>query len=116
MAQYVYLLIYGLAGQTESGLTQIADLEVESQQLQSLNARLEEDLLAAERTGKRQSRAGNGHDDSEVMSGATGEPFLRLLNMLGIAHTQKLCISGYFHTGHDGCNVISRTLHKCVCN
>lgn len=69
-----------MAGQSESSLTQIADLEAELQEVQSLNARLEEDLLAAERTGSRMHRPGNGHelDTSQsgfgsVLSGSQGE-------------------------------------------
>ena len=56
------------AGQNEAGLTQIGELQAQLTQLQSLNAKLEEDLLAAERTG-RLYRAGNGQDpqnESEI--------------------------------------------------
>ena len=57
------------AGQSDSSLTQIADLESELQQLQALNARLEEDLLAAERTGSRMGRPPNGHPLDPAHSG-----------------------------------------------
>ena len=62
------------AGQSDSSLTQIADLESELQQLQALNARLEEDLLAAERTGSRLGRPPNGHplDPSHSGDGLSG--------------------------------------------
>ncbi len=77
-----------MAGQSESSLTQIADLEAELQEVQSLNARLEEDLLAAERTGSRMQRPGNGHDldtsqsgFGSVLSGSQGE---FCCNMLGL--------------------------------
>ncbi len=69
-----------MAGQSESSLTQVADLEAELQEVQRLNARLEEDLLAAERTGSRMQRPGNGHelDTSQsgfgsVLSGSQGD-------------------------------------------
>ena len=52
-------------GKTEAGLTQIADLESELSQLQSLNAKLEEDFLAAERAGSHMSISGNGHDPGD---------------------------------------------------
>lgn len=52
------------AGQSEAGLTQIGELQAELSQLQSLNAKMEEDLLAAERTG-RHSAAGNGQDPQD---------------------------------------------------
>ncbi len=58
-----------VSGQSEASLTQIGDLESELQQVQSLNARLEEDLLAAERTGSRMNRPGNGHDLAASQSG-----------------------------------------------
>lgn len=45
------------AGQTEASQTQAAELNEKLGQLQSLNAKLEEDLLAAEHV----SKAGNGH-------------------------------------------------------
>ena len=61
-------------GQTEAGLTQIADMESELSQLQNLNANLEEDLLAAEHAGSHTGRAGNGHDPKdEAQHGFDGE-------------------------------------------
>ena len=79
------------AGQNETGLTQIGDLESQIQQLQSLNARLEEDLLAAERTGSRANRPGNGHDP-EV---APGEPCIAFLGHTAAWATWILLL-GYF--------------------
>lgn len=62
------------AGQTEAGLTQIAVLEADLSRLQSLNAKLEEDLLAAEHAGNHMSKAGNGHDpDADSQPGFNGE-------------------------------------------
>lgn len=56
-------------GQTEAGLTQIAELESELSQLQSLNAKLEEDL----RAGSYMGTAGNGHNpDDEFQPGFHG--------------------------------------------
>lgn len=52
-------------GQIEAGLTQIADLQSEVSQLQSLNAKLEEDFLAAERAGSHMGTSGNGHDPED---------------------------------------------------
>ncbi|KAL0022630.1 hypothetical protein WJX77_011900 [Trebouxia sp. C0004] len=63
------LHVADLTGQSESSLTQIADLEAELQEVQRLNARLEEDLLAAERTGSRMQRPGNGHELDTSQSG-----------------------------------------------
>ncbi len=47
-------------------LTRIADLEAELNQLQLLNAKLEEDLLVAEGAGGHMSKAGNGHDLDDI--------------------------------------------------
>ena len=72
--RFCFRLIGHCAGQTEAGLTQIADLEGELTQLQNLNAKLEEDLLAAERTGSRMSKPGNGHDPNDnLMASAQGK-------------------------------------------
>lgn len=59
-------------GHTESSLTQIGELEAEVSQLQSLNAKLEGDLLAAERSGSRLSKAGNGHDPDGTSQNGMG--------------------------------------------
>ena len=67
---------FACAGQAEAGLTQISELEGELSQLQSLNAKLEEDLLAAERSGSRLSKAGkagNGHDPGDASQSGFGE-------------------------------------------
>lgn len=62
------------AGQTEAGQTQVADLKAELSQAQSLNAKLEEDLLAAERVGSHMSKAGNGQvSGDESQPGFNGE-------------------------------------------
>jgi len=93
-----------VAGQSESSLTQIADLEAELQEVQSLNARLEEDLLAAERTGSRMHRPGNGHelDTSQsgfgsVLSGSQGEICCNVLtsDLAAIVKARMACIIGW---------------------
>lgn len=95
-----------MAGQSESSLTQIADLEARLQEVQTLNARLEEDLLAAERTGSRMQRPGNGHelDASQsgfgsVLSGSQGESSCSMLtsDLAGIAIViaKIACIVGW---------------------
>ncbi|KAL3136045.1 hypothetical protein ABBQ32_007079 [Trebouxia sp. C0010 RCD-2024] len=67
------LQVADLTGQTEVSLSRIAELEAELSQLQQLNAKLEEDLLAelaAERSGSHMNKAGNGHHpDDESQPG-----------------------------------------------
>ncbi|KAL3131491.1 hypothetical protein ABBQ38_007797 [Trebouxia sp. C0009 RCD-2024] len=63
------LQVADLTGQTEVSLSRIAELEAELSQLQQLNVKLEEDLLAAERAGSHMSKAGTSHhldDESQL--------------------------------------------------
>ena len=96
--------LWCVAGQSESSLTQNADLEAELQEVQSLNARLEEDLLAAERTGSRMQRPGNGHDldashsgFGSVLSGSQGEFCCSVLtsDLAAIVDARMACILGW---------------------
>ena len=59
-----------VSGQAESAEAQVADLESQLKDIQNLNARLEEDLLAAERSN-RIFRNGSGGANEEAASLST---------------------------------------------
>ena len=88
------------AGQTEASQTQAAELNEKLGQLQGLNAKLEEDLLAAEHV----SKAGNGHhpDGSQPGLGnslAGDGMLLCSLNTLTLRATASTVISeAHLHT------------------
>ncbi len=116
-----------MAGQSESSLTQIADLEAELQQVQSLNARLEEDLLAAERTGSRMQRPGNRHDldtsqsgFGSVLSGSQGEfccsvltSALAVIVKVGVTCIVSWCMKQLSSKVHETAQQYMHELHAC---
>lgn len=55
-----------LTGQSESAEAQVMELETQLKDLQTLNAKLEDDLLAAERSNRLFRGASNGEPDSEA--------------------------------------------------
>ena len=99
------------AGQSDSSLTQIADLESELQQLQALNARLEEDLLAAEHTGSRLGRPPNGHplDPSHSGSGLSGPLGQSPLGSCSF-DCLFLCLRCVKQQGHGRCDCLNKAL------